>query len=39
MERKAGQKAEDSWEDHNKEAKTLLAEAEYELHTSSAEEI
>jgi hypothetical protein len=33
-ERKAGQKEEDSWEDHNKEAKTLLAEAEYDFRAS-----
>jgi hypothetical protein len=34
MEHKAGQKEEDSWEDHNKEAKTLLAEAEYDFRAS-----
>jgi len=36
MEHKAGQKEEASWEDHNKEAKIALAEAEYEIDTSCA---
>ena len=39
MEHKAGQKEEASWEDHNKEAKIALAEAEYKIITSCIENI